>query len=376
MTLSEPKHPRIVLVGPGPGTRGGIAQFNLHLAKGLATSGSVVTMLALDPVYPVWTRAGRQGRVEAPQHLAGFSLARRRLVAWRPWTWVAALREIRRAAPSIVVFQWWHPVFAPCYATLAGAARRSGSRVAYVCHNAEPHEPFPLSRLLTLLALRRADALLVLSQSVGEALQSLLPSTLVIELGHPPYTGFLENEDPTSDERWRRLIDARGRKVVLFFGNVRPYKGLQDLVDAFPSVRAALPTVLVVAGTFFERVDSYREQIARLGLEDDVRLVPHYVADGEVAALFRLADLVVLPYRSGSQTGVAPLAAEFGKPVVVTDAGGIREGLGTAVRVATAGRPDQLASTIVDSLQHPEIPGPPPATWERWRDVILSLGSR
>jgi glycosyltransferase involved in cell wall biosynthesis len=262
-------------------------------------------------------------------------------------------------------------MFAPCYAIVAAAARRTGARVSFVCHNAEPHERFPFAGPLTWLALGHADALLVLSRAVAAAISLRMPRHRIVQLRHPPYTRLLAGADSTAQEEWRRRIGPEGRPVVLFYGNVRPYKGLADLIASFREVRAKVPAVLAVAGTFFESVEGYRRQIADLGLEDDVKLFPDYVPDSEVAPLLGLADVVVLPYRSGSQTGIAPLAAALGKPVVATEAGGISESATTWV--VRAGDPASLATAIVDSLRTPPRTDGPDATWAEWADAVLAL---
>lgn len=368
------RHKRFVLIGPGPTTRGGIAQFNTHLADALAEAGADAIVLPLSPVYPSWTKPGRQAGVSPRPLPAGVRLAASRLVAWRPWTWWRASRELARLRPAAVVLQWWHPMFAPAYAVIAMVARRRGSQVLFVCHNAEPHERFLFARALTALALNRADALLVLSKAVEEAVSNRLPAKRVIRLSHPPYTGFLREEDPSAEKQWQDRIGADGRAVVLFFGNVRRYKGLGDLISAFPAVSESTPALLVVAGKFFESQDEYRRQVADLGLEADVKLFPGYVPDHEVAGLFRASDLIVLPYRAGSQTGIAPLAAALGKPVVSTEAGGISEAM-PAARVAPVGDPAGLARAILDSLRDPNPAASPPGTWEEWARTICSLGA-
>jgi glycosyltransferase involved in cell wall biosynthesis len=366
----EARTPTVMLVGPGPDRRGGIGQFNMHLAAALARDGLRVAMLTFAKLYPRWTRPGRQGGVEPPPpQFEEF----RELVPWAPFTWVSGARSLRRVRPEVVVFQWWHPMFAFCYAALAMVARRRRIRVAFVCHNVEPHESFPLSTFLTRLALRRADRVFTLSGAVERDVLRLLPAASVLTLGHPPYTSLVQ-ESESAASRWRARIDRQGRKTILFFGNVRPYKGLPDLIDAVVDVRAQLPVVLVVAGTFFEDIETYRAQIARLGLAPDVVLVPEYVPDDEVGELLRLADVIVLPYRSGTQTGVLPLAAELGKPAVVTSVGGIAEGLGPLVRVCPPRSPRELGAAIVATLLDPGPPPPHPSvTWDRWAREIEVL---
>jgi glycosyltransferase involved in cell wall biosynthesis len=363
---------RVILIAPGPGTRGGIAQFNAELTRRLRERGASATILGYRRTYPVFARAGRQGtdpsvRQENVPSDTG-------LVPWFPWTWVRAAAKIRREAPDVVVFQWWHPITALSSWYVARRARRAGARVLFVCHNAWPHEGFPFARGLTRLALRTAHSLVALSDPVASELKRLLPQTPVSVIPHPPFS-VLDRMPDSSPGLWRGRIDAPpGAKIVLFFGNVRAYKGVRDLIDAFSQVTASANAVLVVAGTFFESTDDYRARIEELGLGDSVRLFDEYLPNEEVAPLFELADLVVLPYRSASQSGVIPLAAAFGKPVVATAAGGLPDALAGAGIVVPPEDPDALGAAIVRALEAP--PPPPPRVeqelWGRWCEAVLS----
>jgi glycosyltransferase involved in cell wall biosynthesis len=297
-----------------------------------------------------------------------------RLVPWFPWTWLAAAAAIRRESPEVVVFQWWHPVTALSSWYVARKARSAGARIVFVCHNAWPHEGFPLAQGLTRLALRTAHSLVALSDPVASELRRLLPKMPVSVIPHPPFS-VLESTPNSAPDRWRSRVDAPpDAKVVLFFGNVRPYKGVRDLIDAFPHVAASENAVLVVAGTFFVSVDDYRARIEELGLGGSVRLFDEYVRNEDVAPLFALSDLVVLPYRSASQSGVIPLAATFRKPVVATNVGALPDALAGAGLVVPPGDPDALGAAIVHALEEP--PPPPPLVeqglWARWCEAVLS----
>jgi glycosyltransferase involved in cell wall biosynthesis len=298
----------------------------------------------------------------------------RRLVPWFPWTWIGAAATIRRESPNVVVFQWWHPITALSSWYLARRARRVGARVVFVCHNAWPHEGFPLARGLTRLALRSAHSLVALSDPVASELGRLLPDTPVSVIPHPPFS-VLEPTPGSPPDRWRERIAAPpGAKIVLFFGNVRLYKGVRDLIDAFPRVTASTNAVLVVAGTFFEPIAGYRARVQELGLGDTVRLIDEYVPNEEVAPLFELADLVVLPYRSASQSGVMPLAAAFRKPVLATETGGLPDALAGTGMLVPPEDPDALGAAIVRALQKPPAPPPPVGQdlWARWCEAVLS----
>ena len=370
--VGEPRgKTRVTLVGPGPGTRGGIAQFNAELTRRLREEGVSARIMAYRRTYPVFARAGRQGADSSAQQEDVPSDSR--LVPWLPWTWVGAASLIRREPPDVLVVQWWHPITALSSWYLARRVRRAGARVVYVCHNAWPHEGFPFARALTRLALRAGHSLLALSDPVASELRQLLPTATVSVIPHPVVT-VLEPAAGSSPDSWRRRIDAApGAKIVLCFGNVRPYKGVRDLVEAFPRVRASADAVLVVAGTFFEPIGEYRARIDELGVADSVRLFDEYVPNEDVAPLFELADLVVLPYRSASQSGVIPLAAALRKPVVATSVGGLPDALAGSGKVVPPENPEALAAAIVEALD--ETPLPPPVEqdlWTRWCDAVLS----
>ena len=362
--------PRIAFVNVAPSARGGIAQFGTGLARAAARAGASALVLAYARLYPGWTKAGRQSPEPAPaEHdlevVGG-------LVPWRPRTWRAAARAFERNAADVLVVQWWSPITAPCVWWLAGRARRAGARVVVVCHNVRPHERFSGWRMLTRRALRRADVLVALSEPVAAELRALVAGARPRVLGHPPNLP-VGGASPRDAERWRtRLRLPEDGAVVLFFGNVRPYKGLADLVEAWPAVTRAHPAAtLLVAGTFFESLQRYERRLAQLSVAESVRLYAEYVPADEVAGLLAAADLLVLPYRSASQSGIAPLAATAGCPVVATAVGGLPEALPAGCATTPPGDPAGLAAAISAALLKPPPPPRAAAQWEAWAAMLV-----
>jgi len=214
-----------------------------------------------------------------------------------------------------------------------------------------------------------------MSGSVEKEISELSRNTPRVHLEHPAYPE-LAAFDPSAEEEWRRKFDADGKTVILFFGNIRTYKGLADLIEAFAIVRRSKPAVLVVAGQFLERPNSYLDLISKLGLEADTRVFAEYVPNEQVGALLRAADLLVLPYRSGSQSGIVPLAAAAGTPVVATDIEGIRGALGSGARVSPPRRPDLLAEAIVEAIRCPPAAPPIAGSWTTWVEALLTVAPR
>jgi len=163
-----------------------------------------------------------------------------------------------------------------------------------------------------------------------------------------------------------------GWPVILFFGYVRAYKGVADLLEAMPDVRRHFPgATVVIAGPFLDPPDPYRRRAAELEIE--ARFIEGYVPDEEVTALLDLADVIVLPYRSATQSGLLPLAAFLGKRAVATSAGGLTESAAEGVVLVAPGDPAGLARGIVKALDSP-VPAPmkiAAAAWGDWGDALL-----
>ncbi len=317
--MSKPQH--IALVGPLYPYRGGIAHFTHSLGRSLAARGHRVSAVTFSRQYPEFLFPGRtQFEMTPPQ---GALDAPRLIDVLGPWSWLRTARHLRDLAPDAVVFQHWMPFFAPALGTVA---RRldGGTRRLAVVHNALPHERRPGDRALSRYFLRACDGLLVLSDSVRRDVEALAPDVPVRQASHPTYDLF-GKAVPRAEAR-AALGLPPDAPVLLFFGFIREYKGLRVLLDAMPQIRARLPGVrLVVAGEFYDDEAPYREQVRRLGLEEAVRFDAEYVPTDRVARYFGAADLVVQPYLSATQSGVAQIAFHFERPVVTTDVGGLAE---------------------------------------------------
>jgi glycosyltransferase involved in cell wall biosynthesis len=277
------------------------------------------------------------------------------------------MRRVRSFGPDLVVMQWWHPLLGPCLRYLATRSRRGGSKVLFVCHNGRPHERFPLTGLLSKRALRKADGLLALSNSVADELRKMAPAVPVEVLSHPP--NLPAKGEPNGRSAWRDRIGPVDGPVILFFGHVRRYKGLEDLIAAMPLVRREVPATLVVAGRFFSPIRKVRAIVDRCGAGEAVRLHPGYVRGDEVSDLFSCADVVALPYREASQSGIVAQAALFGKPVVATEVGGLVEAVGDRGILVPPADPGALARALMDPPPPPDLPK---VDWDDWRRALLS----
>lgn len=311
---------RLAIVGPIYPLRGGIAHYTALLARELGRQHAV-RVYGFARQYPAWLFPGRSQLDPGAAPIA-MADARHGLVPWLPWTWRQAVRDWVAWRPDAVVVQWWTPFMAPMTAALSRAARRLGLPVIAICHNVLPHDRNWFDAAWARLGLGWASACIIHGESEARALQALLP-------GRPSATVAMPRYAIASGQAWSRegarAALALSGQVLLFFGFVRPYKGLFDLFEALPAVLRQCDVKLLVVGEVWGQAAPYHECIRRLGLDQRVRLVDRYVSNDEAAKYFAAADLAVLPYRSATGSAAVQLAFAFGLPVVATRVGSMAE---------------------------------------------------
>lgn len=316
---------RICLVGPTHPYRGGIAHYTTLLARHLQQSGEHdVLLISFSRQYPRWLYRGRTDR--DPSRHPVRAEAEYLLNPLNPLTWWRTLRRIGRWQPDVVVLPWWVPFWAPVWAVLGRGIRRlpGAPKLLFICHNVLPHEQGTLGRLLLPAVVRQTlapgDGFVVHATSSAERLRALLPEARYRVAPLPSYAALGREK-----EQALPATVPQDRPLLLFAGFVRPYKGLDVLVDALPAVLARRPVHLLVAGEFWQDVANYRQQVEALDIADAVTLVDAYLPDEQLAACMKAADVVVLPYRSATQSAVVQLAFGHGRPVITSNVDGLRE---------------------------------------------------
>ena len=314
---------KIAIVGPAHPYKGGPAQHATSLAHQLAAAGHEVLLQSWSAQYPKRLYPG-QLTVDTPE-VELFPATERTLAWYRPDGWWRAGRRLARERFDAVVLFVYTPVQVPAYLTLARAAAVGGCTVVALCNNVLPHEQRRFDKRLMTALLRRADALVVHSGEQA-ALAGTLTSSPVQVAALPPHLPgaghgagrAAEAALPAADSPWAP------RHRLLFFGIVRPYKGLDVLVRALAEADVA-EVALTVAGEIWEGRDELLALISQLGLTGRVTLTEGYVPTGDVPGLFEAADALVLPYRSATASQNALIAFEYGVPVIATRAGAIAD---------------------------------------------------
>ncbi|MBI2883510.1 MAG: glycosyltransferase [Candidatus Methylomirabilis oxyfera] len=345
---------RFVLVGPAAPLRGGIAIDNDALAQALRQAGHTVEQVSFCRLYPALLFPGRS------QYDIGknyeHSQAQHCIDSINPLSWWRAARTISRLQPQMVTFQWWHPFFAPCYATIMTRLRRTcpnTSRIL-ISHNTRPHEPISGQDTALRLVVRRCDGVVVRSRSEYELITTVAPGTAV-RIANYPLLGTSQVL-PDREEAQHRL-GVSGR-VLLFFGYIRKYKGLDLLLRALALVPVDLGVTLLVAGEFYEPVESYRALGRALGIAERIRIIDRYIGEREWPELFAATDALVLPYVAASQSMSITLAYAFGKPVIVTRVGGLAEEVEEG-RTGLIAEPEPAAlAAAIQRLYNELLPSP------------------
>jgi glycosyltransferase involved in cell wall biosynthesis len=307
---------KIALVGPAHPYKGGGARHTTELAHRLAADGHQVIIESWRAQYPARLYPGQQTVDEADGE--PFPRTYRRLAWYRPDGWRRAGRRLRPA--DLVAFALLTPIQIPAYLTIMAGL----DRTVVICHNVLPHERRPGDITLTKALLRRAGRVVVHSREQADLARSLAPRARITVAAMPPHLPKYPDISDISDTapRRRQSSAAEGCRL-LFFGIVRPYKGLDVLLRALAGTPDTI--TLTVAGEFWGGTAATEKLIAELGIGDRVTLRPGYVPAGEIPALFAAADVLVLPYREATASQNALLAFAHGVPVITTTAGSLAD---------------------------------------------------
>lgn len=336
---------KVVLIGPVYPYKGGIAHYTGLLYRTLSEKYEV-EMISYKMQYPKFLFKREQKdysngmfKVDNTQFLIHTA---------NPFNIVRVGKMLKKQNPDLVIMQWWHPYFAPCYRLLCGAMGKKIQKM-FICHNVFPHERFPLDRFLTKITLKKGDSFIVHSKSDSEDLLTIKTDAKVKQNPHPTYNAFkIRNLD--KEQARKELGEGEETKLLLFFGFVREYKGLKHLLKAMPQVKEKLENVkLMVAGSFADDKADYMQLISDMQIEDCVEVIDGYMPDNEVEKYFAACDVVVLPYESATQSGIVQIAYGFEKPVIVTNVGGLPDVVadGKTGYVVEAGKSEALAEAIV-----------------------------
>ena len=332
-TSHRPPGGTVVIIGPGYPLRGGLATFDQRLAREFIHQGYDCPIYSFSLQYPDFLFPGTtQYSSDAPPE--GLTILSR-INSINPLNWFSVGNELRRLKPDIIVVRYWLPLMGPALGTILRRVKKNRksdgpageTRIIAITDNIIPHEKRPGDIPFTRYFLKACDGFITMSEKVLHDLRTFQPVKPARQVAHPLYDNFGE---PIPQEAARRRLRDQGiaigtdDRILLFFGFIRKYKGLDIVLEAMADPRIKEMGIrLLVAGEFYEDAAPYHELIARLDIADRLLLRTDFIPDSEVRDYLCAADAVIQPYRNATQSGVTPLAYHFEKPMIVSNVGGL-----------------------------------------------------
>lgn len=316
---------RIVILGSAyPLRGGGLATFNERLARAFMAAGHEVCIYTFSLQYPGLLFPGKSQYSDDEQPLD--LDIRVKVNSINPFNWRKTANELRKMKPDLLIIRYWIPFMAPSLGYIAAVTKKNKhTRIVTIADNIVPHEKRLGDKLLTRYFIGKPDIFICMSDTVKNDLTRFgVPCEKIRLALHPLYDNFGPpvNMDEARNEIGIPEID----KLVLFFGFIREYKGLDLLLKAFANEKLRrLPVYLLVAGEFYGQAANYYALADQLGISDRVLWHAHFIPNAMVRNYFCACDLVVQPYKHATQSGVTQIAYHFDKPMVVTNVGGLPE---------------------------------------------------
>jgi len=336
---------KVIIIGPAWPLRGGLASFDERLAREFKRQGyeSMIYTFSLqypDFLFPLTTQYSTE---PAPADLS----IKVCINSINPLNWIQVGKELAQLKPDLIIVRYWLPLMGPCLGTILRKVRKNGfTRVICIADNVIPHEHRPGDTAFTKYFVRPIHAFITMSEKVKADLR-LFTHKPARQVVHPLYDNFGDALDKTTARTHLSL--PADEKIILFFGFIRKYKGLDLLLEAMQDARIQAAGIkLLVAGEFYEKKEEYDALIEKLGIAGQLILRTDFIADSEVRYYLSAADFVIQPYRNATQSGVTPLAYHFEKPMLVTNVGGLPD-LVPDGKVGIVAEPDPTA--IAEGIQ-------------------------
>jgi glycosyltransferase involved in cell wall biosynthesis len=326
---------KIVIIGPAHPLRGGLATFDQRLAKEFNEEGDDCSIYSFSLQYPSFLFPGKTqySQEPAPKDLKIFSV----INSINPLNWIKIGNHLKKERADIIVVRYWLPFMGPALGTILRRVKKNRhTKIVCIADNIIPHEHRAGDKAFTKYFLRSCDAFVTMSAKVMDDLRKFEKDKPARFIQHPLYDNF--GSLISKSEAREKLKINKEELIILFFGFIRKYKGLDILLDAMKILKEnPIPIAigtdpdcyrdrnpkLLIAGEFYEDEKPYQEQIDKLGIRENVILQTHFIPDSEVKYYLCAADAVIQPYRNATQSGVTPLAYYFEKPMLITNVGGL-----------------------------------------------------
>ena len=373
---------KIIIIGSAHPLRGGgITTFNQRLAREFIDQGHECWICSFSLQYPALFFPGKTQFTNEPPPEG--LIIRPLINSINPFNWIKIGNQLKNEKPDIVVVRFWIPLMGPALGTILRRIKKNNhTKIICIADNVIPHEHRPGDTTFTNYFLKSCDAFITLSEKVMKDLRLFQKTRPAKVIQHPLYDNF---GSPVSKQEAREKLGFPiGEKIILFFGFIRYYKGLDILLEAMADERIKKAGIkLLIAGEFYEDKRTYMDLIDRLKIKDSVILKSDFIPDSEVKYYLCAADAVIQPYRNATQSGVTPLSYHFERPMVVTNVGGLPSIVpNEKVGLVAEPNPAAIANAILRFYQLgedyfiPHLRGEKKKySWANLVNAVLSLGS-
>lgn len=315
---------RVIIIGPAHPLRGGLASYNERLAKQFIDEGNEVTIYTFSLQYPSFIFPGTtQYSTESKPSNLTINVC---INSINPFNWIKVGNNLKNEKPDLVIVRYWLPFMGPCLGFILRQIKKNKqTKIVCIADNIIPHEKRFGDKAFTKYFVQPVDAFITMSDKVMTDLKLFAPTKPTQLVAHPLYDNF--GKKVSKEEARLKLGIKNEELILLFFGFIRKYKGLDLLLNAMKIIKNPKFNIqnskLLIAGEFYEDRKAYDEQIEKLDLQENLILHTDFIPDSEVKYYLCAADVVVQPYKNATQSGVTPLAYHFEKPMIVTNVGGL-----------------------------------------------------
>ena len=304
---------KAIFIGPAFPYKGGIAAFNESLASTFQSKGWECKIFTFSDQYPFASKD--KLTTEDPNPDLSIS---RGIYSANPLNWLKISKEIVKEKPDLLITQYWMPFMAPAFGTILRGVKKElpSVNIATIVHSFKPDQARIGGNQLNKYLTNRTDHLVCLSQGVLDQIKSIAAEKSVAKLFHPVYDHY--GDKVNRQVAREKLGWDKNEKQILFFGEVKPSKGLDMLIEALGTSQHKNEMRLQVSGQFLESQKKYEKLIDKAGISNQITLSNSYIPNDQVPLLFCAADVVAMPYKLTTHSGILPLALHFEVPVIMT----------------------------------------------------------
>ena len=339
---------RIALISVAPPYRGGISKHTSILVENLFKKHSV-DLINYSRQYPDFLFPGKSQYLDGKM---GNLPGDRWIDSINPLSWFKTGNKLAENRYDLAIFRFWNPFFAPALGIIAGVIKKKSpsTKLISLCDNILPHERTPMGNFFTNYQFQKLDGHLVQSSQTEGELHEIINTPIFEKRYHPVYDTFPEKIDKNTA---KKKLGLKAENIILYFGIIRDYKGFDILLKAIAELKNRNTDFhLLAGGECYGNDEKYTKLIFDLGISNYITWHNRYIPDSEVTDYFSAADVVALPYRTASQSGITQIAYSYDLPVIVTNVGGLPEIVdeGKSGFIISPENPEELAVVLVENL--------------------------